>query len=129
MKLVLKIALLSTFTVLAGQLFAEGTGSKARSAAAAVNPTAEFTKTVQPFIASNCLACHNSKSKVANVDLEQFTSVDSVRTNLKLWKKVAWKLQVGEMPPKSSPRPKVAAQKAVLKWVNAEVARTQTVKP
>jgi hypothetical protein len=103
-------------------------GTPAKRSPVALNPEVVFTKTVQPFIASNCLACHNSKQKVANLDLQQFTTIDSVRANLKIWKKVAWRLKVGEMPPKSIPRPKPAAQQAVVKWVNAELARNEAGK-
>ena len=60
--------------------------------------------------------------------MQQFTSVESVRANLKVWKKVAWRLQSGEMPPAKTPRPKLAAQKAMLKWVNAELARADAKK-
>ena len=46
-------------------------------------PEAAFTKTVQPFLAANCTGCHNSRAKVANLDLQQFTSAESVRANLR----------------------------------------------
>jgi hypothetical protein len=85
------------------------------------NPEVAFAKTVQPFLSANCVGCHNGKVKTANLDLQQFTSVESVRANLKVWKKVAWKLQAGDMPPAKLPRPKPAAQRATLKWINAEL--------
>lgn len=87
-----------------------------------LTPEAAFTKTVQPFLAGNCVGCHNAKVKTANLDLSQFNSVQSVRANLKVWKKVAWKLQEGEMPPAKFPRPKPAAQRATLKWIKSELA-------
>lgn len=87
-----------------------------------ITPEAAFTKTVQPFLAGNCVGCHNAKVKTANLDLAQFDSVQSVRANLKVWKKVAWKIEEGEMPPAKFPRPKAAAQRATLKWIKAELA-------
>ncbi len=92
------------------------------SAKLKVTPEAAFAKTVQPFLSANCVGCHNAKVKTANLDLQQFTSVDAVRANLKVWKKVAWKLEAGDMPPAKLPRPKPAAQRATLKWINAELA-------
>jgi hypothetical protein len=86
---------------------------------------AAFAKTVQPFLSSYCVGCHNGKVKTANLDLQQFTSVDAVRANLKTWKKVAWKLELGEMPPEKSPHPKPTVHKAVLKWVKTELAATK----
>jgi hypothetical protein len=93
-----------------------------------VTPEVGFTKTVQPFLSSYCVGCHNGKTKTANLDLQQFTSLESVRANLKVWKKVAWKIEAGEMPPAKTPHPKVSAQKAVLKWVKAELANADAKK-
>ena len=83
---------------------------------------AAFAKTVQPFLAKNCTGCHNGRAKVANLDLQQFDSADSVRANLKVWRKVAWKIETGDMPPAKNPHPMTPARKAVLKWVNTELA-------
>jgi hypothetical protein len=93
-----------------------------------LSPEAAFAKTVQPFLAGNCLGCHNAKVKTANLDLAQFDSVQSVRANLKVWKKIAWKLQEGEMPPAKLPRPKPAAQRATLKWIKSELANADISK-
>jgi hypothetical protein len=87
-----------------------------------------FSKTVQPFLSSYCVGCHNSKTKTANLDLQQFTSVEAVRANLKVWKKVAWKLEEREMPPAKTPQPKAAAHRAMLKWVKAELEKADTTK-
>ena len=115
-----KIQVLSIMLLAAGQILLADITAPANPTN--VNPAVAFTKTVQPFLSANCVGCHNAKVKTANLDLQQFTSVESVRANLKVWKKVAWKLQVGDMPPAKLPRPKPAAQKATLKWINAELA-------
>jgi len=101
---------------------------KKSSTGSGLTPEVQFTKTVQPFLSSYCVGCHNAKTKAANLDLQQFDSAQSVRANLKVWKKVAWRLQVGEMPPPKTPQPKAAAQKAVLKWVTAELATAAPAK-
>ncbi len=118
MRILAKLALLTASFLLTLQMLAAGTPAKSKRAP--VNPEVEFTKTVQPFIASNCLACTHAQQKMANLDLQQFTTIDSVRSNLKVWKKVAFRIRVGEMPPKPIPRPKPAVQKAVVNWVTEE---------
>lgn len=105
--------------LLAGALQAASNSSTTNK----INPEVAFAKTVQPFLASNCVGCHNAKNKTANLDLQQFGSVESVRANLKVWKKVAWKIEEGEMPPAKFPRPKPSAQRATLKWIKAELAK------
>jgi hypothetical protein len=106
----------------AGQIALADPGKSSKNTS--LNPEVGFAKTVQPFLSSYCVGCHNAKTKTANLDLQQFTSVESVRANLKVWKKVAWKLQEREMPPAKLPQPKAATQRAVLKWVHAELATT-----
>ena len=115
--------------ILAGMLLA-GAALSASNSSTVNNLTSEaaFAKTVQPFLAGNCVGCHNAKTKTANLDLTQFDSVQSVRANLKVWKKVAWKIQEGEMPPAKLPRPKPSAQRATLKWIKAELANADTAK-
>jgi hypothetical protein len=120
---VMRLATPLVFAILltsASQLLVADVKSPAKAPQA--NPEIAFAKTVQPFLSANCVGCHNAKMKTANLDLQQFTSVESVRANLKVWKKVAWKLQAGDMPPAKLPRPKPAAQRATLKWINAELA-------
>jgi cytochrome c551/c552 len=92
---------------------------------ATITQEAAFAKTVQPFMAANCVGCHNAKVKTANLDLQQFATVESVRANLKVWRKVAWKIETGEMPPPKGPQPKATTRKSVLKWVNKELAEAK----
>ena len=114
------IRILGTILLAGGQILLGDVKKLGKSTS--LTPEAGFAKTVQPFLSTYCLGCHNQTTKTANLDLQQFTSVESVRANLKVWKKVAWRLQAGEMPPAKTPHPKPLAQKAVLKWVNAELA-------
>src|SRR5262249_60273612 len=37
-----------------------------------------FSKTVQPFFADNCYACHNSELKTAKLDLESYKTSDTI---------------------------------------------------
>ncbi len=115
--------------ILAGMLLAGVLQAASNSSGSnKINPEAGFAQTVQPFLAGHCIGCHNAKVKTANLDLQQFGSVEAVRANLKVWKKVAWKLQEGEMPPAKFPRPKASAQRATLKWIKAELASADTTK-
>lgn len=92
-----------------------------KSSRAKATPEAVFTSTVQPFLAGNCVACHNARVKTANLDLQPLLSADSVKANPKVWKKIAWKLEQGDMPPAKSPQPKAAQKKAVLNWVHSQL--------
>lgn len=90
-----------------------------------VTPEAEFAETVQPLVSNYCVGCHNPKYKQANLDLTQLKTMDSLQSKSKEWKKVAWRMDVGDMPPEKSPRPKPAAHKATLKWIRTQLAQLE----
>src|SRR5581483_988792 len=82
-----------------------------------------FRRTIQPFIAENCLGCHNSKAKTGGLDLESFRSTEDVLNNRELWERVTQKIRSGEMPPRGMPRPDEQQIKAVTDWIEAQFAR------
>jgi hypothetical protein len=82
-----------------------------------------FDQTVQPFLTKNCISCHNSSLKTADLDLQSFKTVDSVAQANPTWVKVLAKIRSGEMPPKGLPRPGQAEVTAVTKWIEAEFDR------
>jgi hypothetical protein len=88
-----------------------------------VTPEVAFTKTVKPYMATYCVGCHNPKNKQANLDLEQYKTIESVRADLKVWRKVAWKLDMADMPPEKSPQPPASIGRTVLKWINSELEK------
>src|SRR2546423_15596818 len=81
-----------------------------------------FKRIIQPFIAENCLGCHNAKTKTGGLDLESFRSTEDILNNRELWERVTQKIRTGEMPPKSMPRPDEQQVKAVADWIEARFA-------
>ncbi len=74
----------------------------------------EYQKTVQPFLAKNCLTCHSDKAHTANLSLEQY------RPDPALWEKVLDKVATGRMPPPGAPQP----TKAEVASVTASLGKT-----
>jgi hypothetical protein len=83
-----------------------------------------FETTVQPFIAKNCLGCHNDKLQSGGLNLKAATDVAKSRDQ---WEHVVEKLKAGEMPPKGMPRPSVEQVALVTKWLDEEFAREDAV--
>jgi hypothetical protein len=79
----------------------------------------EFPKHVRPLLQKYCLECHSTKVHKGDLDLERFTSLETVRKDLHAWQQVADQLGIGEMPPKGKPRPSGEERKIVLGWVRA----------
>src|ERR687892_440519 len=87
--------------------------------APAVCLTADFQSTVQPFLAKNCLMCHNGKLKSGELDLQFHSTADKVLEDRNVWEMVVQKIRSGEMPPKGVPKPKPAEIDTVTRWIEA----------
>jgi hypothetical protein len=79
-----------------------------------------FQTTVQPFVAKNCLGCHNDKLQSGGLNLKAATDIAQ---NREQWEHVVQKLKAGEMPPKGMPRPAPEQVASVTKWLDDEFAR------
>ena len=86
-----------------------------------VTPT--FQTQVQPFLAKNCVLCHNSKLKTADVDFTPFRTEAQADVAPELWEKALDKLRQGAMPPPGMPRPKQDDINLVMKWMEGSLAR------
>jgi hypothetical protein len=85
-----------------------------------------FDKTIQPFFADNCYACHNSELKTAKLDLESYKTADSIIKDRETMGRILRKLNAGEMPPAGMPRPDQTALDAVIGWIRSQLG-SQTV--
>ena len=91
---------------------------------------ASFEKTVQPFLKSNCLLCHNAKLKVGGLSLDGYTNARAALQNREIWEKVIQKLRTGQMPPKGRPVPEPEQVAQVTHWFELEFARMdRSLKP
>jgi mono/diheme cytochrome c family protein len=87
----------------------------------------EFNKAVQPFFSTNCYICHNSGLKSGGLDLEMYKTPASITHDRKGWEKVLQKLRTGEMPPGEMPRPDKAQLETVIRWIESEFKRSETL--
>ncbi len=78
---------------------------------------AAYERTVSPFVATHCTACHNEKLKTGNLNL---TSAPGPET----WLKVHDKLTTGKMPPPGQPVPPKQEIAAVTKWIEELLRRS-----
>jgi hypothetical protein len=92
--------------------------------------SSSFEKTVQPFLKSNCLLCHNAKLKVGGLSLDGYANARTALENRELWEKVIQKLRTGQMPPKGRPAPAPEQVAKVTHWFELEFARMdRSLKP
>ena len=84
----------------------------------------EYDKSVRTFLVKHCVSCHGPK-KIEGERLD-LTSLDpdmKSSTSGARWAMVLEKLTLGEMPPKSKPRPLDEELVAVGRWAHAEAKR------
>ena len=84
---------------------------------------ATFTKSIQPFFAKNCFACHSSKLSSGGLNFEAYGSAALFFQDRDEAEKILNKLQAGEMPPRALPRPNPDELKAVTTWIESDLDR------
>src|SRR5438874_5880590 len=94
----------------------ESLGGQIRSQVTSSGAT--FGSAVQPFLARDCVGCHNEKLSSANLNLSAFTDESSAAKKPELWDKVRDKLITGKMPPPVLPAPAKEDIAAVTKWID-----------
>src|SRR6266849_5864699 len=82
-----------------------------------------FQKTVEPFLKTNCLLCHNAKLKVGGLNLDSYTNSKAALHDREVWEKVVQKLRTGQMPPKGRPVPPAEQVASVTRWFELQFAR------
>jgi hypothetical protein len=81
--------------------------------------SAAFDKEIRPLLQEYCLKCHSTEKQKGELDLEQFSSLDAVRRQPKIWQSVAEQLANKEMPPKDKPQPPAPDRARLAGWVDA----------
>ena len=71
---------------------------------------------IGPVLKEFCLGCHSTAEKEGELDLQRFTSLASVRKDVKPWQAMILQLETGEMPPKGEPQPTPAQRKQLIDW-------------
>ena len=94
----------------------------AQSASAPTDPA--FEQFVRPFLAQNCVRCHNVDNSTAGVKVDVLDSKFE-DDHVKIWEGVRRRVNNGTMPPKNEPQPSAEVRKQVTDWIarNLEVAR------
>jgi hypothetical protein len=108
------------FTVLAGIVVFD---LDKPSALAKEQATPSFAKDVVPFLTKHCYACHGNGKKRGDVSLDRFRQEQDIQKDRPVWQNVIYMIQTGQMPPKERPRPAVPEIEAVLRSIEATLAK------
>ena len=78
-----------------------------------------FSQTVRPFVTSYCTDCHSGATPAASLDLQRYSTMESVVDDLGHWALVLSKLAAKEMPPKPMKQPAEELRRQVIDWITA----------
>jgi mono/diheme cytochrome c family protein len=78
-----------------------------------------YVQHVQPLLRKYCFKCHEAKVHKGGLDLERFTSLATIRKDLKPWQHLIEQVEGGEMPPGGKPQLTADERKTILTWVRA----------
>lgn len=93
--------------------------------ASAAPPTAaqleqSFETQIKPFLRAHCTACHGQMDPDADLDLQQFATLQAVADDHPRWELVLDRLTAGDMPPEDADRQPSPQQRSdVIAWIKA----------
>ena len=92
-----------------------------------VDPPAksEFQTIALPFLQTHCFRCHDEKRSQAGFRIDLLSGDFTQPKMAEHWKEVIDRINAGEMPPKSRPRPDVKAATAFVDWVQRQLRKVE----
>ena len=84
----------------------------------------EFEKSVQPFLAKHCFACHGEKGPEFDTRLDLIKDETTLRKSIDTLEKVQEMLNTRAMPPKKRTQPTEEELRPILAWLEATTEPT-----
>jgi hypothetical protein len=76
---------------------------------------------VEEFLTAHCIKCHNEDKAKGDLRLDNLKSEFDQRETFTVWQHVLEKIETGEMPPKSKPRPPAQQLREAADWIADKV--------
>ncbi|HYP12644.1 MAG TPA: DUF1592 domain-containing protein [Bryobacteraceae bacterium] len=99
-------------------------------AMAAEAPPFDFAQ-AKSLLGKHCLGCHTGKAAAGGFDLSRYPTEESLAKDHRRWVSAANRVRSGEMPPKGTPAPTLAARQALSSYIDntlhQSICRTEPV--
>jgi mono/diheme cytochrome c family protein len=83
---------------------------------------------IRPFLARHCLACHGAEKPKGDLRLDRLTLDFADEATRQRWQAVLKRVQAGEMPPKSKPRPPENEVRLLSDWIRSEAGAAEAAR-
>jgi mono/diheme cytochrome c family protein len=87
-----------------------------------------YDEQVRPFLVQHCLGCHGTEKPKGNLRLDRLAPNFDDQEILERWLAVRERIEAGEMPPESKPRPPAAAVEALSRWISGRVTTAEATR-
>ena len=119
---ILTCAVVAIFALRGALAFSQESQAEAAPAQSDAKSLArQFDEEVRPFLVRHCFACHGALKPKGNLSLEKLARDFSGREAREKWLAVKEKIERGEMPPKSKPRPPENEVRVLADWIRGQV--------
>ena len=81
-----------------------------------------FNVVIAPFFRTYCDRCHDAKVHEGEFRLDTLGKDFTSQAQAERWSEIRFRMNSGEMPPKSEPQPKAEEIATVVEWISARVA-------
>ena len=85
---------------------------------AAATQQPAFEQVVKPFLAQNCVRCHNGETSMSGVRVDDLDGAFADR-HVRQWEAMRHRISEGTMPPKGQPQPSSAERQRLVEWITA----------
>lgn len=96
-------------------------GDGASSGSVSAEAPDEYQAKIIPYFKKYCFECHSNDFQEADLNLEQYTSVDSILAKRKKWERVYDMIRVGAMPPSEGEQPTKEEEASVAEWLEKQL--------
>jgi mono/diheme cytochrome c family protein len=79
----------------------------------------QFSKSIRPFLQTNCIGCHGPQQPAAQMDLSGFTTMTELMQDGRRWSQILERLEAGDMPPKAARQPAPDERRMAVNWFHS----------
>lgn len=102
--------------------------AKAAWAAESAAAPPGYDALVKPFLAQHCLKCHDAKKAAGDLRLDALAVDYTSPKAMAHWEEILSRLNSGDMPPESEPRPDPALVARLAEWITAQLHEAEAVR-
>ena len=97
--------------------------TSSQGAGPAPTDVAEFRDSIEPFLESYCIRCHEGENAKAGFRLDEIDPAITAGQDVERWEKALEMISIGDMPPPEKKQPERAIRHQVEAWILAELRK------